>query len=442
MEIITPTDYFLFPLYLLIFYFFARKIAKKQETPALRKYLMIAFALRMLGSFAYSMIMQYYYGYGDSFTYFSGGSFYFNQILKDPSNLKYFFTSTSVTNAWYENTVFEPSPYFTIPANNIVMKISGLIGFLSFNKFLITSLFFGYFSFIGQWKLFKMFDDINNHKHQRLLAWAVLFTPSIWFWGSGLLKDAICMGAMGIVLNFLYFWRVHKQWSFFKFIYCVFLVYLVTVIKSYIAIIMAMGILIIILWYLLKLIKAYFLRVTVTLMVVGAAFLALANSNTAEMIEKYTQDAVTVIQTFQNSYQTVEEDSKGTFSIGAISTSTSGLILQSPSVIWGCLFRPYLWESKKVIMLFTALESTILLLITIFLFIRTGIFGFFKLTFNNPYLLFCFSITILFSLIIGFTTFNYGTMIRYKIIFLPFLYFLIANIYTTTAENKKLNLKT
>lgn len=432
MDIITPTDYFLFPLYLLVFYLLTRRMAKKEETPALRKYLMFAFALRMFGSFFYSMIVQYYYGYGDSFGYYKGGTFYLEEILKQASNIKYLFLPVSVANEWYETTAADPilAGYFVTSANNMVMKISAIIGFLTFNKFLITSLFFGYISFVGQWKLFRVFDDINKHAHQKLLAYAVLFTPSIWFWGSGLLKEAICFGALGIILNFIYFAVTTKQWSFFKLIYCIFLACIVIIIKSYIAIIILLGMVVILFWLFLKSIKLFIFKAGVFFLFLLAIYFFAISDNVANMIEDYTLESVATIQSFQHSYQAVSsEESKGGFDIGELNTSITGLILKSPAVIFSCLFRPFLWESKNMMMLFTSLESTLLILVVLYLFIRTGILGFFKSIFTNPYLLFCFTITILFALIIGFTTFNFGTMIRYKIIFLPFFYFLLVRIY-------------
>jgi hypothetical protein len=38
----------------------------------------------------------------------------------------------------------------------------------------------------------------------------------------------------------------------------------------------------------------------------------------------------------------------------------------------------------------------------------------------------------LFALIIGFTTFNFGTLIRYKIMLLPFYYFMLVAIFNAT----------
>ena len=68
MQHITIIDYLLLPVYLYIFYIIVRKRSVKYTDAGLRKIFLTAFFLRMFGSFAYSMMVQYYYGYGDSFT--------------------------------------------------------------------------------------------------------------------------------------------------------------------------------------------------------------------------------------------------------------------------------------------------------------------------------------------------------------------------------------
>ena len=181
--IITPFDYVLALLYILLFYFIVKKKSRKYE-PDLKKYMVTAFFLRMLGSIAYSMLIYYYYGYGDSFKYFQGSEFITDQIKNDLSNASYLLASSKEAVEWYNMVIGDVglSGYFAIPSAYLMMKISAVISFFSFNRFLIISLFFGFFSFVGQWKLFLVFDDINKHRHRKLIAYAILYTPSIWFW--------------------------------------------------------------------------------------------------------------------------------------------------------------------------------------------------------------------------------------------------------------------
>ena len=206
MQNISIIDYILLPIYLYIFYLIVRKRSVKYTDAWLRKALITAFFLRMLGSVGYSLMVQYYYGYGDAFTFYYGSNFFRGQILENPGNIKYLFSNAKEFMAWFNVEVgdINYAGYFGTGSNLFIMKIATLVSFFSFNSFLVISLFFGLFSFAGQWKMFTVFNEINIQKHQRLLAWAVLYTPSIWFWGSGLMKDSICLGCMGFIIYFLY----------------------------------------------------------------------------------------------------------------------------------------------------------------------------------------------------------------------------------------------
>ena len=254
---ITLADFLLFPLYLAFFYWRAKKMSNRYEEPDLKKILLIAFGLRMFGAFVYSMMVQYYYGYGDSFTYHDGGDFFHEQIKKDFSNIKYLFLPFQETRDWFESISMDKGlgAYFGTPSNNMIMRISGFLSFLSFNKFLIISLFFGFFSFLGQWKLFMVFDHINKHRNRKLLAFAVLYSPSIWFWGSGLLKDSICIGAIGFIIHIFYKIIVLHKFSFKDLFFLTFLIAIVTFIKYYITSILLVGFMVMLFLIFLKSIK-------------------------------------------------------------------------------------------------------------------------------------------------------------------------------------------
>ncbi|MEJ7626504.1 MAG: hypothetical protein WKF35_06565 [Ferruginibacter sp.] len=409
-------------------------MSNRYEEPDLKKILLIAFGLRMLGVFVYSMMVQYYYGYGDSFTYHDGGDFFHEQIKKDFSSIKYLFLPFQETRDWFESISMDKglSAYFGTPSNNMIMRISGLLSFLSFNKFLIISLFFGFFSFLGQWKLFMVFDHINKHRNRKLLAFAVLYSPSIWFWGSGLLKDSICIGAIGFIIHIFYKIIVLHKFSFKDLFILAFLILIVTFIKFYITSILLVGFMVMLFLIFLKSIKNKIFRTFLLVVAIIITGVFLYASDFSAQINDMAEESISQIQLYQQNYQILqnsEENSKAGFVFELEPTLTS-LITKSPTVVFTCLFRPFLWESRKIIILFTSLESTMLFLTILFIMIKMGFINFFRTILTRPFLLFCFTITILFALIIGFTTFNFGTMIRYKIIFLPFLYFMLVNLYS------------
>ena len=411
------------------------------DSAELQKFILVAFGLRMLGAVAYSMMVQYYYGYGDSFTYYGGGQFFTEQISKDFSSIKYFFASYSEVGEWYNNVEGDigMSGYINNPSGSMVMKITAIVSYLAFNKFLIIAIFFGLFSFAGQWKLFLVFDDINKQRNRKLLAFVVLYSPSIWFWASGLLKDSLCLGSVGFIVHILYKFIIRRKFSFIELFVLVFLIFMVTAIKSYITAILTVGLVVMLFSIFLKSIKSRILRMLLLFLALAMSGILLYVSDFSAQLKDMAEESVAQIQQFQQNYQVLqdsEENSRAGFGLGELDPTISSLVLKSPAVIFTCLFRPFLWESKKIIILFTSLESTLLLLSTLYIMFKMGIIRFFKTIFITPHLLFCFTITMIFALIIGFTTFNFGTMIRYKVIFLPFYYFLLVNLYSNFLKIK------
>ena len=66
-------DLFVGPLYVLLFWFLTRRmISRNRQIPHVGRILYTGFILRIAGMLAFSLIMQYYYAYGDTFRYYNG----------------------------------------------------------------------------------------------------------------------------------------------------------------------------------------------------------------------------------------------------------------------------------------------------------------------------------------------------------------------------------
>lgn len=435
-------DYLLLPVYLIVFYFIVKKRSVKYTNRQLRNIFLTAFFLRMFGAFAYSMMLQYYYGYGDSFTYYFGSNFLREQVISDISNVKYFFQPAEEVAKWY--SIEGPDPYYIgymgTTSNLFVMKLAAVISFLSFNKFLITSLFFGLFSFIGQWKLFKVFDEVNQGRNQKLMAWAVLYTPSIWFWGSGLMKDSVCLGVTGLLIWLLHKNLVKKEFRLLDIVYLALLVFVLISIKSYAIIILFISLSTIVLLKFIRSIRNFIIKAAVVFTFLILSLTVAFIANFAEQVEILARESKAQVDSYQKNYDAVnaeDERSSGSIEMKEIDPSLGGLLLHSPLAIANCLFRPFIWESRKINILFSSIETTLLILATLFLIIRGRIYGFFKVIFNHEYILFALVVSLLFSLTIGFTTYNFGTMTRYKTILLPFYYFMLVSIYSNLPRSKR-----
>ncbi len=442
MQYITIFDYLLLPVYLFIFYAIVKKVAVKYPDAELRKYFFMAFYLHMFGAVAYALMVQYYYGYGDSFVFYYGSDFLSTRLLRDPGNYQYFLKSAEDVKTWYDFEVGDMnySGYFGISSNLFVMKISALLSFLAFNKYLIITLFFGLFAFAGVWKLFLVFKDINKDKEVKLLAWAILYTPSIWFWGSGLIKDSICIGGIGFIIHFLYKFFVKKEVSLKNIISLIVLAYIVGTIKSYIIIVLSVSLSVFVFYKFVTPFKNLVIRGFIIMIFLTVVLLVAFVANFGEQLQQLADESKVQVDTYQKNYDAVQmedERSKGSVKSDEIDASISGLLLHSPVAIFTCLFRPFIWESRKIFILFSALEATLLLFATLYLLFKMKFLDFLKGIFSNPFVLSFFIMSIIFALIIGFTTYNFGTMARYKIILLPFYFFTLVSLYTSLIEKKR-----
>ena len=94
----------------------------------------------------------------------------------------------------------------------------------------------------------------------------------------------------------------------------------------------------------------------------------------------------------------------------------------APAAINVALFRPWLWEVKNPVMLLEAMESLFILMFsiyTLFIFIRNIPIGLSVIS-DNPSIMFMIVFAIIFAFSVGFTSYNFGSLSRYRIPLLPF----------------------
>ena len=441
MDYITIYDYLLLPVYLFAFYFIIVIRAKKYEGVALRKYLVTGFLLHMGGSILYCLVIQYYYGYGDSFGFFQGSNFIRNVISKTGDPFTTFFMSSDD----YEKTYgIVGASEFTLPtgidvdSNLTIMKISAALSYISFNSYIVISLFFSLFAFAGLWKLYKTFNEILAKKSPYLLAIIVLYTPSVCFYGSGLIKDSICLGAIGFIVYFMHKIFVQHKIRYRHLLLLPVMIIPLFTIKNYIAIALVISMAFAYVIHVFLKNKKSLLKLVVVgfVFLISAAIMAFSLSST---ITSIIDNSKSNIESFESSYQTLDEEENGSgFANSSSDISLLGIVLRSPFAIFTTIFRPFILEVRKPIMAFSALESLIALLATIYVLIKCRGFKFFYYIFTNTYIFFAFTFSMTLAVIIGLSTFNFGTLVRYRLPVLPFYFFMLLFIYIKNKEARAL----
>jgi hypothetical protein len=216
--------------------------------------------------------------------------------------------------------------------------------------------------------------------------------------------------------------------------------YLLFEIKDYILFSFSAAIL---LWLLISWtfsIKALFLRVLflsfIFITAIGSSFFLIhyiGEEITTLAVKSLLENTVSTGKYLHN----ISEQSDGSsYDIGKVDPTIQGFISMAPKAINVTLFRPYLWESKKLIIFFSAVESTFILLYFIYVLFKNKIVFFFTKIMKDPFLILCVFFTLVFAMFVGISSFNFGTLVRYKIPCIPF--FLIALVILDGASKKKI----
>ena len=115
------------------------------------------------------------------------------------------------------------------------------------------------------------------------------------------------------------------------------------------------------------------------------------------------------------------------------------MLFNAPEAVWIALFRPYIWEANNFVMFLAGVENLLLLALVIFVLIRLGPIRTFRRIISEPYVFFSLIFTVAFAFAIGISTFNFGTLVRYKIPMLPFFmsFLLILLSYRSKSSRKE-----
>ena len=433
-------DIALFPLYVFIFYLFFALYRKQITDPLLKKYHSMGFWIKVMAALAFT-IFNLYISMGDSYLlYHTEGANIKDLILKDPRYMRFLYQSgQDYDEALLKNIL--NAGYFKEENNYMVARLAAIISFFSFGRYLINNLFFSMISFTGVWHMFRFFYVQYPHLHKKI-AIAVLLLPNFVFWSSGVLKDPICTGALGWITYALYELLVKKK-NLFRNVMILFIAgYFLSVLKIYILISYVPIFSLFIVLKNISFVNSKLLRILlVPILLVGTTlgFLAISK-NMEKQLNKYAIEKLgDSMSKLQGSYSAVVEGNDSKFSLGVeFDGSPLSLIKMAPAAIIATLFRPFIWEVKKVSQLLSAFESLAILILTFSTLFKVGIRFFFRIILKDPAILFCFLFSILFALFVGATTPNFGTLVRYKIPCMPFYLmaiFLIQNAFDQKKEN-------
>jgi hypothetical protein len=414
--------------YTLLFIFCIQKLSFFEVNGLSKNIISVLFLLKIVFGFFVWAVYTYYYTYrptADVFRYFDASAILFNAFKTNPEHFfkmllgikndgPEFFAYYDQMNVWLRE--LDSSAYND---NRLIIRINTVMRFFSFGYFHVHTVFFSFLSLIGLTALYKTFIPYLPDKKVELLI-IVFLIPSVLFWGSGVLKEGILLFALGVL-----FYSVTKIQSPHNVALYIALasvaLFLIGILKFYVLLCLIPAALFIAFvnltgenkigmkfFFILLFTLLFGLNIHKIIPVPSVldlithkqhAFLSLAQGNEFDPYNKPIPPARSVVK------------------IQPLQPNIKSFIAVIPNAIENAVFRPFIWEKKSVVILFSAIENLMILSFIIFCLLFAKSYS----KINWKLVLFCLAFAFAQLLLIGITTPVMGAIVRYKIIALPFL---------------------
>ena len=438
LEYLEPVEimaYILFTILVLVFSFrIKNKNIKKHPE---YKYFVPGVLVKLLGAGFFCFIYTYYYKGGDTVVYWESARAYSNLLWQEPSDFFIAMFGENSLENYYLFTSKTGYPWYYMYADTRTLMVIKLITpfvFLASNSFLLSTLMLSIVSFTGIWRLYRVFCKYYPDLHWHL-AICILFLPSVVFWGSGILKDTITLSATCWFISSFYFLLIAKENRIKNLIYLVLAFYFIVMIKVYILFALIPGAII---WYFYDQISSIsFSLLRYSMIPFILIFSSMLGYFALTVLTDFSTDQLLEEAVIKQSDLKREEYKGYSFDIGTYEPTILGAVSVAPAAIAAGLFRPIIWEARSAVTIISGLENFAFFLLSILVLLQTRIIGVFKLLFEHPLVMFCLLYSIIFSLIVGLSTSNFGALVRFKIAFLPMFLSALMILYKFSGREKK-----
>lgn len=414
VDIVLPSVY-LFVLYSLVL-IYSKKLSSSDQFR-----FRLGFAFKVLGCFFFWGMYEFYYQEGDTFLYFKGANRVWEVFTANPiDGIRLLLLSGGENILAYADITMHP---IFISSTSIwtMTKCAGLLNLFCFNNYFCLSLFFTSFSFLGTWGIYRVFRTLYPNRSMAFFI-LIFLIPSCLVWTSGILKDSICLGAIGLVFHAMY--KISQKKKLLLYVPSMLLFFILLFqLKSYLAYTFFIALTC---WLYLKLVqyaKHTWVRRSITFSMWGLIILMIVNLNSiiheAEKQLAY-QESISRIKGYHLDDKLDRTKGTASYNLGPFEYSAQGIIKKAPVGVITGLFRPFIWEGRKALMLLMGIENLAYLSMVLLLLVRRQFWQNLMTLFASPEFVFCLLFVVILGLIVGVTTYNYGLLMRLKTPLLPF----------------------
>lgn len=423
-------DFLVTPILIMLVYIIAYVIRPYVTDELTRKYFFWGLTVRIAGALFLGILYQFYYSGGDTFNYHTHGSrVIWEAFMESPSDgLALIFSSGEDQQIAYKYS--SQILFWGDSGSYFIVRLAAIFDLLTFSTYSATAILFALLNFTGMWLFFTVFAK-QFPEQRKWIAVAVLFIPSVVFWGSGVLKDSVVLACIGILTYCVKKLFIDRRFSISRIAMMLAAVIVIYNVKIYVLLCFLPAML---LWIYAsefykirsKVLKTLLVPFVLALIVVSGfyAVVKIGEDDKRYALENLSRTAR--ITAYDIGFYTGKNAGSG-YSLGELDDSFTGMLKLAPAAVNVSLFRPYLWEVRNPLMALSAAESFVLFILTLYILFRKRSLFFRAL--GDPNVLFCLVLSVTFAFAVGVSTFNFGTLARYKIPLLPFYALALILIY-------------
>jgi len=378
------------------------------------------FALKLIAAIGVHGIYTYYYDpeMSDIHKFYSGGQALY--AAADDNFVDYLRLVTGIQGdqpqlqKYYDNANHwtRQFDYGLFNDNRTIMRFNAIVCLFSFGNIFIHIVIMAFLAFLGSFYLFRGFRELLKIKTIYLLI-ASFLIPSCLFWASGLLKEGLMMLAIGFAFYFLA--KLYKNFCIWHLIGFGISCTLLFASKIYVlpAFLPAVAYL-----FIIRKMKPKFQLITFGLIMLVSAVLVMFSGPI------FGYDILSTLSGKQNdfiNYISLQDDPGSTYDLTRLSPDLWSFVKIIPEGLLNVFFRPFPSEINSAFMLFSFLEVlgfAVLMIIPIFFFKKPSAENLRFILFFTMFILFLY-------VVVGVYTPNTGSIVRYRIPALPFLFMIL-----------------
>lgn len=398
----TIQEIIVFIFYFLLFTFLVTRIKFFTNSGLSKKVIAGIFITKIIGGFAYYAFykLPQYNISADTFIFYKLSLPETETLLNDPLQfVKEFFVNTYHNGG---NGIFSgTNSFWNDLKTNAFIKLMAVFNVLTFKSYLTNIILFNFLFYFGMMGLYRALQAFTTYK--KLLLGCIFFIPSVWFYCSGIHKDGLILSASGMIV-FAFQQGLQNRFKLKHFIVIGLSLLILFAFRNYVAFAMAATLFT---WFIST--KTKKPALTFSLLGIAGGILFIAG-----MYLPGNLNLANFITGKQHEFLLLEGGSR--LNVPELQPTPTSFATYLPHALDAAFLQPHLSFKSIITTLPFFIENILLLLL-----IATAVLSHSK--FKKPAIIYaCLFFCCILIFITGYTVTFAGAIVRYKTIYLPFIF--------------------